>query len=116
MAKVSIVYDGKDEGTHLWMLNIECDGEVRFGFLVHEPTIQSYENWCDFLDGKILALNFYQGNGEGSIKKAYECMQFIANPSGGGGDVTSDISVSFDIYAPLIREKINEAKKLGYFD
>jgi hypothetical protein len=53
----------------------------KFSFLVSEPYSISLKDWNDFADGN-RSLNFYMGNGEGSINIEDNNMIFVSSPEG----------------------------------
>jgi hypothetical protein len=73
-------------------LTVEKKG-IKAVFTISSPEDISHEEWMEFIHGKTNSLSFYQGNGEGSISVRDGQMTMIAHPSGGGGDVHSEVTV-----------------------
>lgn len=102
-----------------WMLNIRVTEKslgIGVSFLIQEPYIFSHETWSKFIVEDEGVLSFYQGNGEGSLRKENEQLTMVANPSGAGGDVCSTVTIDFDSVKKPLLCAINDAQTQGLFD
>lgn len=61
-------------------------------------------------------MHFYMGNGEGSIRVCNGAYEFVAEPSGSGGDVRSIIRVSCDYFSQALSSALDlaEARELRF--
>ncbi len=108
------VFD-EDEGGVYWMMTFEMEHEYGFfSFVVSEPCIADLEGWRDLAAGKS-GISFYQGNGEGSIEATETHFDFVAMPSGAGGDVTSTNKFKKEVVCGPLTKAVDEAVMRGYF-
>jgi hypothetical protein len=98
-----------------WELEIIIKGEnFEFRYMIIGGDETRFEEWMDFVDGKRQIMDFYQGNGEGSMTvNSHGMCIFSAMPSRGSGDVASTMAVPFDIMSSKLREAIENAQKNG---
>lgn len=70
-------------------------GQFRARVVLDEPYLCSKEQWLKFAhavpEKEVAMLNFYQGNGQGSMMCDGKTLRCTAQPSGMGGDVTVEV-------------------------
>jgi len=108
----------EEEDIKYWILcfKIEVpDVGLTFSFTVEEPYLVSKNDWIDLAEGK-KSLYLYAGNGEGSIRSCDDrtCIEFVAYPSGSGGDVNSELKVPRSMIEEKLKEAIEEADIQGF--
>ena len=87
--------ESQTDSTVYWSLVIlfEMENNAQFSFGITEPYCSTEEEWFEFVESlkskEVCHMSFYQGNGDGSMHTNGESLSFIAEPSGGGGDVHS---------------------------
>lgn len=72
---------------------------ANFNVLIAEPYMFEFNKWQELINiiengGKIL-MDFYQGNGEGYLSCDNDTLEFVAMPSGAGGDVR--VGINFNL-------------------
>ncbi len=90
--------DCEEDPSICWGLkfNRTCENGANFSFIVDEPYLHSKEVWLEMCHGKPNLYDFYQGNGEGSIRIGKGKIEFKAYLSGAGGDVEMIFTEEFD--------------------
>ena len=68
------------------------DEFTNYTFTSTEPYLLSLNDWKSLLSENAY-LNLYCGNGEGSIKRTNDCIRFLSNTSGAGGDTNSSFII-----------------------
>ena len=93
--QVQIIDDvDPDDGVNCWMLEFEyIMPECKMRYVVTEPRAYSFDQWNEFCLGDRVLLNFYQGNGEGSMTHEGDRIVFTSSTSGAGGDTIAEFSV-----------------------
>jgi hypothetical protein len=97
-----------------WTLRIQIsDGILNFVYEIDEPYCSTQEEWYSFIDGK-KGIGFYMGNGDGSIECRDDMYVFHAAPSGGGGDVSAEITFKREPIASCLRKVIDDVVQRGW--
>ena len=78
-------------------------GGILFTYTVTEPDIVEMDEWRKLAKGESASLNFYQGNGDGSIYSNNGAVKFVSSPSGSGGDTIAEFIVAHAIIAEPLR-------------
>jgi len=71
------------------------------------------KEWTDLVSGKHgKRLNFYQGNGEGSISIDGDKLVFVSHPSGDGGDTIATFKISKHPFLEILAAKLGEIQNM----
>jgi hypothetical protein len=97
-----------------WEIVFKVSGRGwKFHFTVGEPYLASLGAWRRLARGED-GIDFYQGNGEGSISlDDDDDMTFVAAPSGAGGDVAGSFTVQRAAVAGPLTTVLDEAEASG---
>jgi hypothetical protein len=105
----------EENRSHAWTLSfvVEFQCGPKFTFVIEEPYLVD-DKLRALAAGKDTYIQCYQGNGRGAVALRLGEMDFIAAPSGAGGDVSSTFTLPAAAVLPKLRDELKHVNSLYY--